>query len=88
MADEDVPDRLPHVARHIERAEAGLRLWLRGRGGRRGRRGLRGLRRRRVPWGRSGRTFGIARRSARERFSGEERGPGAGGGRWRGRTTA
>ncbi|MEU3605449.1 ClpX C4-type zinc finger protein [Streptomyces sp. NPDC035033] len=60
MTDEDLLDRLPHVARHIERAEADLRLWVRE------------LRRRGVTWSRIGETLGITRQSAWERFSGEE----------------
>ncbi|MEU0286901.1 ClpX C4-type zinc finger protein [Streptomyces sp. NPDC052492] len=60
MTDEEILDRLPGVAAHIDRAEAELRLWVQE------------LRRRGVTWTRIGEVFGITRQSAWERFSGEE----------------
>ncbi|WP_327166968.1 ClpX C4-type zinc finger protein [Streptomyces zaomyceticus] len=60
MTDDEILDRLPQVAAHIDRAEAELRMWVRE------------LRRRGVTWTRIGETFGITRQSAWERFSGEE----------------
>ncbi|MEV7536690.1 ClpX C4-type zinc finger protein [Streptomyces hydrogenans] len=60
MTDDEILNRLPQVAAHIDRAEAELRMWVRE------------LRRRGVTWTRIGETFGITRQSAWERFSGEE----------------
>ncbi|WP_436791662.1 ClpX C4-type zinc finger protein [Yinghuangia sp. YIM S10712] len=60
MTDEEILNRLPQVAAHIDRAEDDLRVWVQE------------LRRRGVTWARIGQTLGITRQSAWERFSGEE----------------
>ncbi|MER5321953.1 ClpX C4-type zinc finger protein [Streptosporangium roseum] len=60
LTDEEMLSHIPHVAAHIDQAEADLRSWAQE------------LRRRGVTWARLGEALGITRQSAWERFSGEE----------------
>lgn len=60
LTDVEMLSHIPHVAAHIDQAEADLRSWVQE------------LRRRSVTWIRIGEALGITRQAAWERFSGEE----------------
>lgn len=60
MSDQQMLDHIPRMATVADRVETDLRSWVQE------------LRRRGVTWARIGRTLGITRQSAWERFSGEE----------------
>lgn len=60
MADEEMLDHIPRVARVADQVETNLRDWVQE------------LRARKVTWARIGEALGTSRQSAWERFSGEE----------------
>jgi hypothetical protein len=57
LTDEEMLSHIPHIASHIDQAEADLRSWVQE------------LRRRGVTWTRIGESLGVTRQSAWERFS-------------------